>query len=436
MGKIKKTVVILAAIISFNIIPMRFAVAETNLLTNGDFNDYDTEGFFLPTYYIKGWTASDGISVNSDNLSDICFTAGSGNGMSIRCDNGVVLEATTYRMGVKVKSTGNADISFQLQGSDNYDVAGASIGNTNGEYREISATQSVDAGSYTFTIRLNSVEDLCYIDDVFLEAYTPAPEVNANLTTGTGAYIRLVENDPGLRFYGNVDKTYYDEFNLSHDDVSVGMIIVPKDYLSDYEYFSVYDLTAAGHNYLEIQAELWNNNPEADGFYGFNCAITGMHTLNLDRPFAARTYLKYRDGGVYKYIYGNFNETDNVRSIYEIAEIAKDSSAYADLSQDKKDIVNYYAGAIEELSVETSYSNRTFTCTFDVDTAGYVVFSYGIAGEKEVIETEARSGGEVKGILGNAFEAVVGEATITISFDDGGLLSPIENLVVKLYKNR
>ena len=434
MGKIKKTVVILAAIMLINIIPMRSAVAETNLLTNGDFNDYYTEGVFL-TYYITDWAASDGISVNSDNLSDICFTAGSGNGMSITCDKGVVLEAKTYRMGVKVKSTGNADISFQLQGSDNYDVAGASIGNTNGEYREISATQSVDAGSYTFTIRLNSVEDLCYIDDVFLEAYTPAPEVNANLTTGTGAYIRLVENDPGLRFYGSVDKTYYDEFNLSHDDVSVGMIIVPKDYLNDC--FSVYDLTAAGHNYLEIQAELWNNNPEADGFYGFNCAITGMHTLNLDRPFAARTYLKYRDGGVYKYIYGNFNETDNVRSIYEIANIAKDSVEYASLTQDKKDIVNYYAGAIEELSLKTSsYAGGTFTCTFDVDTAGYVLFSYGITGESEVVKTVARSGGEVKDILGNAFEVVAGEATITISFDNGGLWSPIENLVVKLYKNR
>ncbi len=434
MGKIKKFIAVCAAATMFAF-PVNSANAETNLLANGNFNEYTTEGSFFITYIVTGWTPSEGVSVDAADTENLRFAVNSGSNITIR-QNGVVLEAGTYRAGVKIKTAGEVSVSFKLQGETEYETAEISVQNTGGEYREVAGTMTVNAGTYEFTICFKSVSETCYADDAFLEIYDAAPETDANLTTGTGAAIRVI-GASGLRFYGSADKTYYDGFKNSHPEATLGMLIVPYDYLKDCDYFSVECLKAAGHKYLEIQANVWNNQPATDGYYGFNCAITDIHTLNLDRPFAARTYLKYEDGGNDRYIYGDFNSTDNVRSVWEVAKAAQtDNGYYGSLSQSEKAVIDYYAGAIEDISLSaaTSYSGGVFTCTFTVDCEGYVAFSYDFTSQASVSATVATSCGEEKTILGNAFEVSDGQVSITIYFDDTPLFSPIENFSVMLYK--
>ncbi|MBR5387993.1 MAG: hypothetical protein IK147_00830, partial [Clostridia bacterium] len=416
MGKIKKFIAVCAAatVLAF---PVNTADAETNLLTNGNFNEYTTESsLFTTTYYVTGWTASEGVSVDASDTENLRFAVGSNMTITQR---GVSLEAGTYRAGVKIKTAGEASVSFKLQGGTEYETAETAVENTNGEYREVAGTVTVSAGTYDFTICFKSVSDTCYADDAFLETYDAAPETDANLTTGTGASIRIT-GASGLRFYGSADKAYYDGFKNSHPEATLGMLIVPYDYLKDRD-FSVESLKAAGHKYLEIQANVWNNDPTADGYYGFNCAITDIHTLNLDRPFAARTYLKYQDGGKDAYIYGDFNATNNVRSVSEVAKAAQaDNGYYGSLSPSEKAVIDYYAEAIEDISsAETSYSYGVFTCTFTVESAGYIAFSYDLTTETSVSSTVATSCGEERAILGNAFEVSSGQVCITITTDGG-----------------
>ena len=432
MGKIKKFIAVCAAatVLAFPINP---AVAETNLLTNGNFNEYTTEGLFLITYSVTGWTASDGVYVDDTDTENLRFAVGSGSNMTIT-QSGVSLEAGTYRTGIKIKTAGEASVSFKLQGGTEYETAETAVENTGGEYREVAGTVTVSAGTYDFTICFKSVSDTCYADDAFLETYDAAPETDANLTTGTGAFMRIT-GASGLRFYGSADKTYYDGFKNSHPEATLGMLIVPYDYLKDCD-FSVECLKAAGHKYLEIQANVWNNDPTADGYYGFNCAITDIHTLNLDRPFAARTYLKYEDGGKDAYIYGGFNTTDNVRSVSEVAKAAQaDNGYYGSLSPSEKAVIDYYAGAIEDISsAVSSYSGGVFTCTFTVESAGYIAFSYDLTSQASVSATVATSCNEERAILGNAFEVSSGQVCITITTDGGPFSSPVENFSLTLYK--
>ncbi len=431
MGKIKKFIAVCAAatVLAF---PVNPADAETNLLTNGNFNEHTTAGSLSITYSVTDWTASEGVSVDVSDTENLRFAVGSN--MTIT-QSGIALEAGTYRAGVKIKTAGEASVSFKLQGGTEYETADISVQDTGGEYREVAGTVTVSAGNYDFTICFKSVSDTCYADDAFLEIYDAAPETDANLTTGTGASIRIT-GASGLRFYGSADKTYYDGFKDSHPEATLGMLIVPYDYLKDCD-FSVECLKAAGHKYLEIQANVWNNDPTADGYYGFNCAITDIHTLNLDRPFAARTYLKYQDGGKDAYIYGDFNATDNVRSVSEVAEAAQANNGYyGSLSPSEKAVIDYYAEAIEDISsAVSSYYNGVFiTCTFTVESAGYIAFSYDLTTETSVSSTVATSCGDEKAILGNAFEVSDGQVSIKIYFDDTPLFSPIENFSVKLYK--
>lgn len=434
MGKIKKFIAVCAAatVLAFPINP---ANAEMHLLTNGNFNGYTTEGSFLITYFVTDWTASEGVSVDASDTENLRFAVGSGSNMTIT-QSGVSLEAGTYRAGVKIKTAGEASVSFKLQGGTEYETADISVQDTGGEYSEVAGTVTVSAGNYDFTICFKNVSDICYADDAFLEIYDAAPETDANLTTGTGASVRIT-GASGLRFYGSADKTYYDGFKNSHPEATLGMLIVPYDYLKDCDYFSVECLEAAGRKYLEIQANVWNNQPETDGYYGFNCAITDIHTLNLDRPFAARTYLKYDDGGKDAYIYGDFNSTDNVRSVSAVAKAAQaDNGYYGSLSPSEKAVIDYYAGAIEDISLSavSSYSNGIFTCTFTAKSEGYVVFSYDLAPEKSVSSIVATSCGEEKDILGNAFEVSSGQVRITITTDGGPFSSPVENFSLTLYK--
>lgn len=163
------------------------------------------------------------------------------------------------------------------------------------------------------------------------------------VTLQTGASIRL--SDPtGLRFTTVIDKGYYDRLVelKGADNVVVGTIICPKSYYND----TYTKASLDGKNVINIQKTSeygvmveksatitdYVNSYETNGTpkqvfaksatkapsYTFNAAIVNIKEANLSIDFAALSYITVN--GVD--ILANFNATDNVRNVSEVATAA------------------------------------------------------------------------------------------------------------------
>ena len=177
----------------------------------------------------------------------------------------------------------------------------------------------------------------CYVDEV----YGHYKEAVAAVTTFTGASLRLALDSPGIRFAGSVNKDVYDEYVKNYTEVSAGILITLEEYLTGKTDFTV---DALGDNpYIEITAEKWfnQNTIDADGYYGFYCAIIKINQKNIEKRYCARSYVKYKDGEKLKYVYGNFSLADNARSVKETAELAMEElELYSD---EQAEIIKYFA---------------------------------------------------------------------------------------------
>lgn len=137
-----------------------------------------------------------------------------------------------------------------------------------------------------------------------------------------GAAVRM-DAPTGLRFTGTVNKNYVDGLKTQYgeDNVKLGMLITPTDYLTNNGLaFTKEALDActaiSGAKYLEIDAEtvLTEGNN-----YKINCAIVEILEANYDRSFSAVLYIKV-NGEIVEY--SAFNELFNSRSVAEVAEAA------------------------------------------------------------------------------------------------------------------
>ena len=152
---------------------------------------------------------------------------------------------------------------------------------------------------------------------------TPAEEKMMSLVNG--ASVRMDE-PTGLRFTGLVNKDYLDGLREEYDNVTVGMLITPKDYLVDNGLeFTKEALDACGDitgkKYLEIDATTILTDGDN---YKVNCAIVNVNSNNYGRAFSAILYIKI-DGEIVEY--SDFNEVFNSRSVSYVAE-----KAYSDLA--------------------------------------------------------------------------------------------------------
>lgn len=191
-------------------------------------------------------------------------------------------------------------------------------------------------------ITVNAQEDKCYFDNLTVLEKIITPE----LTTLKGASLRLVKDSPGIRFRGRVEKTLYDEFNSKYQGVSAGILITLKESLDSVGEFTAKALTNAGKICAEIAAEKWSNLDTAseDGYYEFYCALINVKPQNVNRDMAFITYFTYVKDGVKHIVYGNFNETDNVRSVYTLS-----NEAYSELdsySQEQQEIIIGYLSLV------------------------------------------------------------------------------------------
>lgn len=158
--------------------------------------------------------------------------------------------------------------------------------------------------------------DITFIDEVSVDVLT-----GAAVRFGTPTGLRFITNINGLSSLSTIGASY-----------EAYTLIAPIDYVDAVGTFTKEAFDAESKTYLNIKLE-------KDAYIGdgeklpaaplYNAAIVNIKESNYDRGFAARTYvvITYADGNT-ETIYSDFSETDNVRSVKEVAQACLDTEDY------------------------------------------------------------------------------------------------------------
>ena len=86
------------------------------------------------------------------------------------------------------------------------------------------------------------------------------------------------------------------------------------------------------------------NKPELEGYELYSAAINEIGETNGAVKLAARGYLEveYADGSI-GYIYTDWTEENNVRSVADTANRCQQSADYQNLTTDEKTVVDHFA---------------------------------------------------------------------------------------------
>ena len=161
-------------------------------------------------------------------------------------------------------------------------------------------------------------------------------------TMTEGAAVRLAKDSSGLRFQTTISKSVIDYVNSVKDDgtaVTYGTVIAPASYVSKAGAFTMKALDACsdirGNKYVNAAA---NNGiiTNEDGSITVNVAFVNIKLANYQRAFAATGYICYTINGETAYVYTDYSEENNARSIYDVA-----CAALADVSATADDTYKY-----------------------------------------------------------------------------------------------
>ena len=154
-----------------------------------------------------------------------------------------------------------------------------------------------------------------------------------SVTVSPGAGIRI-DGTSGIRFKAKVETD--NETALNSDAITEGMLITASDLLGDAS------LTIDANNITKINIvnSGWYNN-EVGSYCG---SVINIAQGNYTRAFKARAYviINYADGTQSAPVYSGYTED---RSIQYVAALVKDTQAYKDLSEEKRNRIDAYAAA-------------------------------------------------------------------------------------------
>ena len=327
------------------------ANAQALDIPNANFNSYTGFAGSSTKFKPTEWTASSasyyvysrsdtavegyGVSVSSGNTVDFItndYVAVSGGDKYSFCFNAKSDgEGGTALLTVTTYDSSKGQLSVH---------AGQEVTLTSSEWLDVTCdfTAEDDASYVKITITIKAADYKCYFDNLTASKTVVTPE----LTTMTGASLRLVKDSPGIRFRGRVEKGAYDRFLDKYESVSTGIMVTLKESLDSVGEFTAQALDAADKVYVQIEAQKWSNEQSAaeEGYYEFYCAIVNVKPQNVTRDFAFITYFTYVDNGVTYTVYGNYNAVDNVRSVYSLASVA-----YANIDEygeEQQEIITYY----------------------------------------------------------------------------------------------
>ena len=235
-----------------------------------------------------------------------------------------------------------------------------------------------------------------------------------------GAAVRVVGDDVnGLRFSAEISADTYN--SLQAQGATFGMVIVPRDYITDGYELTVanlfvspkYSATAAvGANQAIRKMLLLDNltpsDRDKDGNYEIFGSITDILTNNLTREFVGVAYACINGEYILASYYGNDME-NNARSIYYVSQKAIEAGDNASAVQTKYiDTFNNYVAS----------QGKTYNVSYTVN---YIRTRKGVT----EIETET-----FKAPLNDVVEITARE------YDGFSLISGVSSVMFKLYANK
>ena len=241
---------------------------------------------------------------------------------------------------------------FNNNGEYLYSAEGKSaISNKQGAWQDISSvfqTQQ-NASKIKVKVEVDATSGYVCIDNVyghknFLKVLDGA---SINLETTDLALSRKGQ----LRFTAKIDKQAYDDFanayNLDNPQKSIGFMLVPTTHLENVgEYtFKAFSDADNDKSILNLALNEWSNlyTIDEDGFYKFECILYGIEEEKIKVDVSVRAYIKYYENGQEKYLFSNYDEMVNSRSVYSVAVKAKeDEQMYSQYSQGQKEIINAF----------------------------------------------------------------------------------------------
>ncbi len=183
-----------------------------------------------------------------------------------------------------------------------------------------------------------------------------------NLSAVSGASVRLNDEHPGIRFTSVVSAAFIERIEsvmLPGTSISYGTLIVPVDYLDGIS-FTEEALIAASKIYLKIPT-VHGITVESDDSLTIRASMIDIKTGNYTRKFASMLYADYTDGeGILRRCYGNYDESDNARSVSDVAQIALND--LRDVSTG--DYLNRFEGRYSRYSVRQRAILTSFGATY------------------------------------------------------------------------
>ena len=185
-----------------------------------------------------------------------------------------------------------------------------------------------------------------------------------------GAAVRVSGSTAnGLRFIAEMSEAVYSDFKARN--ATYGMVIIPKDYITDGYELTVENLFGENPKYSEtVEAgvsqavrkmlhlkELTPTNCDEDGNYEIRGAITDLYVNNITREFVGVAYAKVGEQYVLAGYYGD-NMENNSRSMYYVAQKAIDKGDHASAVQ---------TAYIDKFDKYVSDNGKTYNRTYTVN---------------------------------------------------------------------
>ncbi|MBR2337132.1 MAG: hypothetical protein IKA61_04215 [Clostridia bacterium] len=166
-----------------------------------------------------------------------------------------------------------------------------------------------------------------------------------------GAAVRLASGSSGIRFTVHVDKGGYDAGVTLGLITDIGTIICPATYLVNGRELT-HGLGAGYYKAVSVGLSSDKFVEESTGFK-YSTAFVGIAEKDFSRKYAARGYLQIQFTTGVGYVYTNYNEEVNARSIYEVAEAAYNDTE-VDYTQNAT-ILNYL-NKVLDISWDDNYN--------------------------------------------------------------------------------
>ncbi len=203
--------------------------------------------------------------------------------------------------------------------------------------------------------------------------------VESTVTMLGGASIRLDENS-GIKFTAKISG-----YNADDVSTSYGMIIMPYDFVGKYitddtAYHA--NLNAKGVKYLDRICTPFEYNGE----YFINYTMVDIKYSNYTREFIGVAYKKV--GG--EYTYATTNKANNVRSVAQVALLAKeDTDKFNDYTDEQKAIIEKfitYSSVVGETVISDDFASGSLSGwdSYSTDTVNKYLSVVGAVGNVSI----------------------------------------------------